>query len=145
MPSAARPAAAHLASDLAGAVMRFTRRLRRERPDHGLTISQLSALGQLAQAGAMAPGELAEAEHVQPPSMSRTVAALEARGLVVRTAHPTDGRQVRLSVSPEGSALLAENRRVREAWLSRRLAALTAAERATLREAAAILDRLART
>jgi DNA-binding MarR family transcriptional regulator len=136
---------AELAATLRGTVMRFTRRLRRERPDNGLTLTQLSALASLYTAGAMTPRELAESERVQPPSMTRVVAVLEERGLVLRSAHPTDGRQAILAATDAGAALIRENRRVREAWLARQLAALTPAERATLRDAAAILDRMAST
>lgn len=134
---------AELAATLRGAVMRFNRRLRRERPDNGLTISQLSALASLYTAGAMTPRELADSERVQPPSMTRIVAALEERGLVQRTAHPTDRRQVILAPTEAGAVLIRESRRVREAWLAKQLARLSPAERATLREAARILDRMA--
>jgi DNA-binding MarR family transcriptional regulator len=132
-----------LAATLRGAVMRFNRRLRRERPDNGLTLTQLSALASLYTAGAMTPRELADSERVQPPSMTRIVAALEAQGLLLRSAHPTDRRQMILSTTDAGAALIKENRRIREAWLAKQLARLTPAERATLREAAAILDRMA--
>lgn len=132
-----------LAATLRGAVMRFNRRLRRERPDNGLTLTQLSALASLYTAGAMTPRELADSERVQPPSMTRIVAALEAQGLLLRSAHPTDRRQVILSTTDAGAALIKENRRIREAWLAKQLARLTPAERATLRDAAAILDRMA--
>jgi DNA-binding MarR family transcriptional regulator len=132
-----------LAATLRGAVMRFNRRLRRERPDNGLTLTQLSALASLYTAGAMTPRELADSERVQPPSMTRIVAALEGQGLLLRSAHPTDRRQMILSTTDAGAALIKENRRVREAWLAKQLARLTPAERATLREAAAILDRMA--
>jgi DNA-binding MarR family transcriptional regulator len=132
-----------LAATLRGAVMRFNRRLRRERPDNSLTLTQLSALSSLFTAGAMTPRELADSERVQPPSMTRIVAALEEQGLVHRTAHPTDRRQVILAPTEAGAALIKENRRIREAWLAKQLARLTQAERATLREAAAILDRMA--
>jgi len=137
----ARPT--ELAATLRGAVMRFNRRLRRERPDSGLTLTQLSALASLYTAGAMTPRELADSERVQPPSMTRIVAALEERGLVQRSAHPTDRRQVILAPTEAGAGIIRESRRVREAWLAKQLAGLTPAERATLREAAGILDRMA--
>jgi DNA-binding MarR family transcriptional regulator len=133
-----------LAGDLRGGVVRFSRRLRRERPDYtDLSLSHLSALATLDRAGALSPRELAAVERVQPPSMTRIVARLEERGLVDRTPHATDGRQVVLALSPAGRDLVAESRRLREAWLAERLAALTDAERATLQDAAALLDRLA--
>jgi DNA-binding MarR family transcriptional regulator len=137
----ARPT--ELAATLRGAVMRFNRRLRRERPDSGLTLTQLSALASLYTAGAMTPRELADSERVQPPSMTRIVAALEERGLVQRSAHPTDRRQVILAPTEAGAGIIRESRRVREAWLAKQLAGLTPAERAILREAAGILDRMA--
>jgi DNA-binding MarR family transcriptional regulator len=124
--------------------MRFSRRLRRERPDYpDLSMSHLSALASLEKASALSPRDLAAAEHVRPPSMTRIVARLEERGLVDRTRHATDGRQVVLALTPAGRELVTESRRLREEWLAGRLAALTAAERATLHDAVAILDRLA--
>jgi DNA-binding MarR family transcriptional regulator len=137
------PRAVDLAAALRGAVTRFTRRLRHERPATDLTISQLSALAALEAAGSMTPGDLAAAERVRPPSMTRTVAALERAGLVGRSAHPTDRRQAVLSATPAGTALVRANRRAREAWLAGRLATLSAAERRVLAEAAALLDRMA--
>jgi DNA-binding MarR family transcriptional regulator len=142
MPTAERTLA--LAGELRGAVMRFSRRLRRERPEYAeLSLSHLSALASLDKAGALSPRALAEVERVQPPSMTRIVARLEQLGLVDRSPHPTDGRQAVLAPTDSGRALVTESRRLREAWLARRLLALTPAERATLRDAAALLDRLA--
>jgi DNA-binding MarR family transcriptional regulator len=131
-----------LASSLRLAVMRLARRMRAERADTSLSLSQLAALATLDRHGPLTPSELAGQEKVQPPSMTRLVASLEAAGLVTRTAHPSDGRQVLLAVSPEGAALLHEDRQRREAWLAQRLRELDPDERAILRKAAAILDRL---
>ena len=132
-----------LASSLRLAVMRLARRMRGERADTSLTLSQIAALATLERHGPLTPGELAAQEKVQPPSMTRLAASLEAAGLVTRTAHPSDGRQVLLAVSPEGTALLKEDRRRREAWLAQRLRALDPDDRAVLHKAAAVLDRLA--
>ena len=131
-----------LASSLRLAVMRLARRMRAERADTSLSLSQLAALATLDRHGPLTPSELAGYEKVQPPSMTRLAASLEAAGLVTRTAHPSDGRQVLLAVSPEGAALLREDRRRREAWLAQRLRELDADDRAVLRKAAAILERL---
>jgi DNA-binding MarR family transcriptional regulator len=136
---------AELAAALRDTIMRFTRRLRRERPDNNLTLTQLSALASLHSTGAMTPRDLAECERVKPPSMTKVLAVLEGQGLVQRAAHPTDKRQVHITATPEGSALIVRNRRAREAWLAKQLAGLTPAERATLRDAVAILGRLANT
>ncbi len=134
-----------LASSLRLAVMRLARRMRSERAESSLTLSQIAALATLERHGPLTPGELAAHERVQPPSMSRICAALEADGLLTRSDHPTDGRQVLLAVSPEGAALLREDRRRREAWLAQRLGELPAEELAVLHQAAKILDRLAAT
>jgi DNA-binding MarR family transcriptional regulator len=75
--------------------------------------------------------------------MTRTVAALGDLGLVSRTEHPTDGRQVLVALTEQGQTVVRETRRRRDAWLAKRLAELTPDERATLADAAAILQRVA--
>ena len=132
-----------LASALRLSVMRLARRMRAERADTSLSISQLAALATLERHGPLTPGELAAHEKVQPPSMTRLAGSLEAAGLVTRTAHPSDGRQVLLAVSPAGTALLREDRRRRDAWLAQQLRGLDADDRAALRRAVEVLDRLA--
>jgi DNA-binding MarR family transcriptional regulator len=134
---------AALAHDLRLAVMRFSRRLRNQRVDTSVTLTHLAALSTLKRNGPMSPGELAAQERVQPPSMTRVVVALEGMGLVTRTPHPTDGRQVIIGLTPAAEELLTEEARAREAWLSGRLQELTAEERAVLREAAEIMEKLA--
>ena len=134
---------AALAHDLRLAVMRFSRRLRNQRVDTTVTLTHLAALSTLKRNGPMSPGELAAHERVQPPSMTRVVVALEAQGLVTRTPHPTDGRQVVIGLTQAAEDLLSEEVRAREAWLSGQLQELTAEERATLREAAVIMEKLA--
>jgi DNA-binding MarR family transcriptional regulator len=134
---------AELASTLRLGVMRLARRLRAERGEHDLSLNQLAALGTLERHGSLTPRELAHHEKVQPPSMTRVLAVLEERGLVLRVPHPTDGRQQLVSRTAQASGLLREDRRRRDAWLAQRLAALSCEERATLRTAATILDRLA--
>lgn len=144
MPTADLRTDTGLASELRAGVMRLRRRLISERhPDNDLSISQMVVLGLLVRTGEQTVGDLARAERVQPPSMTRLLASLEGLGLVVRTGHPTDGRQVLLTASEAGVALLREDRRRREAWLAQRLAELDAEDREVLRRAAAVLDRLA--
>ncbi len=137
---------AGLASALRISVSRLARRLRAERAAHGLqpelSDTQLGALATLERKGAMTPGELADHEKVQPPSMTRVIAVLEQRGLVMRAAHATDKRQVVLTVSDEGRDVVHQSRRLREAWLARRLRELTPQEKAKLRAAAPILEKL---
>jgi DNA-binding MarR family transcriptional regulator len=125
------------------AVMRLSRRLRAQRVDTTVTLTHLAALSTLQRHGPMSPGELAAYERVQPPSMTRVVVALENLGLVTRTPHPTDGRQVIIDLTPAAEELLADEARAREAWLASRLQELSAEDRAVLREAAAIMDKLA--
>jgi DNA-binding MarR family transcriptional regulator len=90
----------------------------------------------------MSPGELADHEKVQPPSMTRVIAVLEERNLVVRSPHPTDRRQVILTVTQEGRGVVERVRQRKDAWLDRRLAELTAEERAALRAAVPVLEKL---
>jgi DNA-binding MarR family transcriptional regulator len=132
-----------LASALRLAVMRLARRMRTERADTSLTLSQLAALATLERSGPLTPGELAAAERVQPPSMTRLTASLEAAGLVTRTDHPRDRRQVLLGASPAGAALVREDRRRRDAWLAQRLRDLPPEDLEVLRRAAVVLERLA--
>jgi DNA-binding MarR family transcriptional regulator len=139
---------AGLASALRISVSRLARRLRAERTVHGLpelselSDTQLGALATLERHGAMTPGELADHEKVQPPSMTRVIAVLEQRNLVMRSAHATDKRQVMLSVTDAGRDLVHQSRRLRDAWLARRLRELTPQERAKLRAVAPILEKL---
>jgi DNA-binding MarR family transcriptional regulator len=134
---------AGLASALRIAVMRLARRLRNEREDVSLTLTQLSTLGTLARLGPLPLGELAAAERVQPPSMTRIVSGLEERGLAVREADPKDRRLVIVRLADEGKALLAADRRRRDAWLNHRLRELSPDERAVLRQAVPVLEKLA--
>ena len=132
-----------LASELRVSVMRLRRRLAAERhPDNELSMSQMAVLGQLFRNGDQSVGDLASAEGVQPPSMTRTVQTLEAGGYVDRRPHDTDGRQVVISISEHGTTTVRADRARRDAWLARRLAELTPEQRAVLRQAAPILDSL---
>jgi DNA-binding MarR family transcriptional regulator len=140
MPTMTRTA--ELASSMRVSVMRLSRRLRVERADHGLTLTQISVLATLDRHGPLTPRELAQHERVQPPSMTRTLAGLEERALIVRTPHASDGRQHLISLAPPAAALLREDRRRRDAWLAQRLAELTQAERDVLRAAAPLIDRI---
>ena len=87
----------------------------------------------------MTPGALAIRERVQPPSMTRVIASLAELGFVDRCAHPDDGRQVLVSVSPQGHELMEVERRASQEWLQQRLAQLAPAERKTLLAAADLM------
>jgi DNA-binding MarR family transcriptional regulator len=136
-----------LATAMRISISRLARRLRVERLGLGgtetvLSDIQLAALAALARHDSMTPGELAEHEKVQPPSMTRVIAVLEERGLVRREPHATDRRQVILTVTDDGRDLVQRVRRRREAWLARRLQELTLDERQILRAAAPILEKI---
>ncbi len=130
-----------LATNVRIAVLRLSRRLRNE-STHEVTEPQLSALSAVIHLGPMTAGRLAEHDHVQPPSMTRTVASLEKLGLVSREADPGDRRCVVVTPTEQGQELVREIKRRRNAWLDKRLARLTPAERETLAQAATILRRM---
>jgi DNA-binding MarR family transcriptional regulator len=129
-----------LASDLSLAVIRLARQLRFRRPESPVSLSQLSALSTLAKEGAMTPGTLAGRERVRPPSMTRVIASLAELGFVARTAHPADGRQVLVSVSPAGADLIEAERRASLQWLKQRLDRLDPDQRNTLLMAADLMS-----
>jgi len=134
-----------LASELRTSVMRLRRRLASERqPDNPLGMPAMAVLGALYARGEMSVGELAAHERVQPPSMTRTINCLEEGGYVARRPHESDGRQVVVAIEPKGRETVDADRMRRDAWLATRLRALSADERAVLRQAAPILERLAR-
>ncbi len=133
-----------LACELRLCVMRLRRRLAVERhPDNELSLGAMAVLGALYRGGDLPIGELATRERVQPPSMTRSVNALERAGHVTRRAHESDRRLVLVSLSGTGRAVVLADRRRRDAWLARRLADLSADERDVLRRAVPILEGLA--
>ncbi|HET9017852.1 MAG TPA: MarR family transcriptional regulator [Thermomicrobiaceae bacterium] len=131
------------ASELRISVTRLARRLRQQRADLGLGLTQVATLATLDRHGPMTPSALADHERIQPPSMTRILAKLEAAGYVVRTAHPSDGRQHIVAITDTAQQLLREDRRRKDAWLAQRMHELTPEERAVLAQAAPILERLA--
>lgn len=132
-----------LAAELRVSLSRAARRLKAERGDAGLSDPQFNVLAILHRDGPMSPGQLADAERIQPPAMTRTVSCLADRGLVRKDEHPTDGRQVVVSLTAAGEAEVHETRRRRDAWLAARLDELDDDERRTLQDAAELLRRIA--
>jgi DNA-binding MarR family transcriptional regulator len=137
------PDSPDLSQSLRAGVMRLARRLRAEKADHELSDSQFVVLALLLRDGPTSPGRLAEVERVTAPSMNRTVNCLVESGYAERSPAPDDGRRVTVSITDAGRTVVQETRRQRNAWLSLRLDELTADERATLGEAAALLGRMA--
>lgn len=144
MPSTTARTDAGLASVLRFAVMRLRRRLAVERdPANDLSMGAMAVLGALYTHGETTVGELAARERVQPPSMTRTVNALVEGGYVERRPGEADRRQVHVAITPLGAETVKADRARRDEWLARRLAALTPDERAVLRQAAPILEKIA--
>jgi DNA-binding MarR family transcriptional regulator len=96
----------------------------------------------VAKHGPCTVGRLAELEHVQPPSASKIVAALEARGLVDRHADPDDRRCALIATTDAGRAYLDELRAAGRGWLASRLATLDDHDVATVQQALPALERL---
>jgi DNA-binding MarR family transcriptional regulator len=119
------------------------RRLRLERGS-GPTALELSVLGHLHRRGPLSPGELATVERVQPQTLTRTLAGLEAAGLLDRRADPQDGRKALLFITEPGQATLRDDMQRRDAWLAAAMTRdLTATEREVLRLAGELLEKLA--
>ncbi|PZU01134.1 MAG: MarR family transcriptional regulator [Gordonia sp. (in: high G+C Gram-positive bacteria)] len=129
-----------LASDLAIAVVRLTRHLRGRRSASPVSLTQLSALATLNREGPMTPGAIAARERVQPPSMTRVIASLADLGLVKREPHPTDGRQVIVTLSQSGTDVVVDEANAREEWLRAQLKRLDDDQMATLRDAVGIIE-----
>jgi len=126
------------------AVLRLSRRLRQESTGSGeITPSQMSALVVLSQHGELTLGELAAIERIAPPSMTRIAVRLEANGLLERRPDSADRRVARVAISPAGLALLQQNRARGDAFVTKRVRALSAEEQEVLARAVPILERLA--
>ena len=119
----------------------MARRLRQEAGAQ-LSPSQTAALATIERHGPLTPSELAERERVQRPTVTRVLARLEEAGLVERAADPADRRCSLVSISADGSELLDALRARKDAFLSRRIDALDAADREVLERAAAILEQM---
>lgn len=133
-----------LASELRLSVLRLRRRLTGEGlPHNELSPAALAVIGCLYRFGEMTIGELAQHERVQPPSMTRILNSLQNAGMVSRTKHPSDGRQVLYAATGVAEELVIRDRERRDNWLSQRLQDLSPQERATLEAAIPVLNRLA--
>lgn len=126
------------------AVLALGRRLRSERPVGGITLAALSILGTLSRTGSIASNRLAEAERLEPQSLTRLLTELEERGLITRARGEQDRREMRVDITTSGRALLTEDLRARRAWLENAMAAaLSGRERELLLAAAAAMSKLA--
>jgi DNA-binding MarR family transcriptional regulator len=133
-----------MTSRLRMVVARLNRRLRQE-ANEGATPSQLAALATIERHGPITLGDLAGHERVRPPTMTRIVAWLEETKLVRRTVDPSDRRVSRVSITSEGSRLLARSRTRKDEFLASLLEHLDADELALVERAVPVLERLTET
>jgi DNA-binding MarR family transcriptional regulator len=134
---------ADLGAQLRSAVGRLYRRFRSERPEGGLGDAALDVLTRLHKRGPQSLTELSEHNRVSPASMSQTVNRLTSAGYAVRTGDPDDRRKVIFSATAEGDEIASAARAQRNAWLDRRLQALSAGDRAVIARATALLGAIA--
>ena len=131
-----------LADRLHSAAIHLLRRLRKGDAAEGLSAPRLSALSVVVFGGPLTLGELAKAEQVRPPTMTRLVDALERSRLVTRQADAGDGRIVRIRATAKGRLLLARGRARRVAALADDLSGLSAGDEAALRRAVEVIERI---
>ena len=136
--------AGQVATRLSTSAVHLVRRLHREGAALGTSSTRLSALSVLVLGGPRTLGQLADAEGVTPPSMTRLVTAMEADGLVVRGRSDADGRLVIISATAHGAELLHQGRDQRVEVLAAMLRSLPDADQRTLEQAARILEDLLR-
>jgi DNA-binding MarR family transcriptional regulator len=134
------PDVAAIADRLHSAAIHILRRVRKQDAAGGEGPARLSALSVLVFGGPMTLGQLAAAEQVKPPTMSRIVTGLEDSRLAQRLTDSKDARRVRIHATPGGERLLHEGRRRRIEYLARHLDRLTRQELATLDEAIKLLE-----
>jgi DNA-binding MarR family transcriptional regulator len=135
------PTSTALAHELRETLGRLIRRLRAE---PGMSVSQLAVLGDLGRDGPSNISALAARERMRPQSMAQTVHELETAGLVSRRPDPADGRRAFIELTASGVDTLQTTRAQRETWLTQALEhELDPDERALLREALALLSRIA--
>jgi DNA-binding MarR family transcriptional regulator len=133
---------AAVADRLHSAAIHLLRRLRKQDDRSGITAARLSALSVVAFAGPVTMGQLARAEQVAAPTMTRLVAAMERDSLVARDPDPDDGRVVWIRATAKGARILYAARDRRVATLTADLAALDRSDLTLLAEAAGIIERL---
>lgn len=140
-PSGGAELGEDLAARLRVAVTRLNRKLRQQALA-GLSPAQASALGTVNRLNDPTLGELAAAEQVQPPTVTRLVTSLERAGLVARETDSVDRRVVRVRITAEGRRNLQRIRSLKNAFLTRRLAALDPAEKALAEDLTSLLEHL---
>lgn len=105
------------ATELRESMMAVTRQMRRHRPDHGLTLTQLELLGEVSRTGVTTPAELGARLHVRVQSLTDSINELVSRGLISRRPDNADRRRQLIEITAAGTALLESDRAERDAWL----------------------------
>jgi DNA-binding MarR family transcriptional regulator len=129
--------------DFMQAIGLLVRRTRNESHAGELSMTESVVMSRLANDGPATTAALARAEGMKPQSMGTTITSLEEMGIVKRTQHATDGRQMLIELTPKGVQLRKKNREAKQMWLSQMIAELDAQERDTLFKAAGIIRSLA--
>lgn len=133
-----------IAEQLHSAAIHLLRRVRVQDSASGLSAPRLSALSVVVYRGPMSMTDLAAAEQIQAPSMTRLVAGLESLGLVVREFDPQDGRRVMVKATRKGRIVLQQGKRRRVVTLANRIRTLVSRDAACLAQAAKIMESLAK-
>ncbi len=141
---APRSEALAAADRIHSAAIHLLRRVRKQDTASGVGPAQLSALSVLVFAGPRTLGELAAAEQVRPPTMSRIVAGLKRSRLIEITRDPHDARRMHIRATAKGTRLLQQGRQRRIEYLAAHLDSLTTVELAQLRAAAEMVEKLLR-
>jgi len=128
--------------ELAESLARLVRRVRAASDKHDLSLTERSVLGRLNRDGAATTAELARVEGIKPQSMGTVVARLEAKGLVCRKPHATDGRQFLIDLTAKGGLVRHSIRAAKESWIAQAVAQLSPQERKTLFAAGEIMRRM---
>ena len=137
-----RPDRLDLADRLHSAAIHLLRRVRKQDTVLAEAPARLSALSVLVFGGSMTLGQLAAAEQVKPPTMTRIVSGLEKSGLATREPDPKDARRVLIHATVHGKQLLMRGRHARIEYLASQLEGLSSQELAELRRAVQILDKI---
>ncbi|MDX1890831.1 MarR family transcriptional regulator [Mycolicibacterium sp. 050158] len=119
------------------------RRLRASGSPGELTFPEVAALARLDRNGPATSAELARIEQISPQSMGATLAGLETRGLVRRSADPDDGRRVVMSVTDHGRRVVDQRRDVRVEQIAAALDGFSDDELQRIRAATTLIQRLA--
>lgn len=129
-------------ADFAHSIGLLIRKVRAAAASHGLSLSESSVIARLSREGPATTAELARIEGVRPQSMGATISALEDAGLVQRSPHPTDGRQMNVGLTEKGVALRKNIGETKRTWLASEISRLDEGERETLFHAGEIIRKL---